>query len=219
MNVLEKIFSLPKSLYFNLKVLPFWQACKLPILIKYNTHITSSSGRIIILDNIRFNMISIGFGNVGIFNKKYSPSIIELKGKIQIKNNCHFGHGCKISVGPNGILTIKENFSNTAEGTIICFDKINIGNNCLMSWNTLIMDTDFHETIDLNDNIINPKSLPITINDNVWICNRAIVLKGSYIPDGCIIGTNSLVNKKFTQENCLLAGNPSKIKKTNIKRL
>lgn len=216
-HLLEIILSLPKSLYFNFRVLPLKQALYCPVLIHYNCKFTKLTGNITIENNIYTGMIRIGFGNVGIFDKKYSRSIIELYGHIIFTGNAQFGHGSKIIVGPNGILNIGSNFSNTAEGVIICFSNIKIGKNCATSWNSMIMDTDFHDTQNTLNQKISPCTAPINIGDNVWLCARAIILKGCNIPTGCIIGCNSVVCKNINADQfSLLAGNPATIKKRNI---
>ena len=57
---------------------------------------------------------------------------------------------------------------------------------------------------------------PIIIGDRAWLCMRSVILKGSVIPDGCIVGANSLVTKQFCTSNTLLAGNPAREIKYNV---
>ncbi len=213
---IEYLLSIPKSFYFNLSVLPFRQAIRLPVFIRYNCKIKSAKGKIVFKNAIRRGIVKIGFGNVGVFDKKYSRSIVELKGAVVFESKATFGHGTKISVGPKATLTIGDNFTNTAEITIICFKDMSFGKNVLTSWNTLIMDTDFHATYHIQTNQTFSYEEPVRIGNNVWIGTRAVVLKGSCVPDGCIVGANALVNKKYEEENCLLAGNPTKICKRGI---
>lgn len=40
----EYILSIPISVYCNIRLLPFRQACKLPILVRYNTRLISLGG-------------------------------------------------------------------------------------------------------------------------------------------------------------------------------
>lgn len=160
-------------------------------------------------------MIRVGFGDVGIFDNVLSRTIIQLDGKIIFYGKALIGHGSRISVGGNGILEIGENFTITAETSIICHKKIKFGNNVLISWENLFMDTDFHKIKSIENNIINePKE--IFVGNNVWIGCRNTILKGSQILNNCVIGSNSLINKKFDKNDILIAGNPAKILKENI---
>lgn len=43
-HLIEKILSLPKSLYVSLRFFPLVQAIRIPILVRYNTKLTSLSG-------------------------------------------------------------------------------------------------------------------------------------------------------------------------------
>jgi len=58
---------------------------------------------------------------------------------------------------------------------------------------------------------------PIKIGNKVWIGCRTTILKGTAIADGCIVGANSFVSKNFNQKNCMIAGNPARIVKENVK--
>lgn len=127
-----------------------------------------------------------------------------------------FGPGSSIVLEPNSELFIDDNFVNTARTTISCWKKIQIGKNCLFSWNTFITDTDFHPTYNPLTYEINKPIGETIIGNNVWVGQNVIILKNSIIPDGCIIGANTLVNKTFVLKNCLLAGSPAEIKRSNI---
>jgi acetyltransferase-like isoleucine patch superfamily enzyme len=77
------------------------------------------------------------------------------------------------------------------------------------------MDTDEHPIYDKEKNIINPDKA-IFVGNDVWIAARSMLLKGSYIPNGCIVGANSLITKKFTTQKAIIAGNPAKIIKEDV---
>ena len=204
-----------KTFYFNLKYFPFKQALKLPVLISKNVYLKEVSGKIHFDCPIRFGLIQIGYGNVGIFDKKMSRTIWDVSGDVTFCGNASIGHGSKIVVGPEGSLIFGENLKITAESSLVAFNKIQIGNNCLLSWDTLLMDTDFHKVKNDNSEIINsPK--PIFIGDNVWIGCRSVILKGSVIPNNSIIAINSLVNKELLVGNCIYGGSPVRCLKENI---
>jgi acetyltransferase-like isoleucine patch superfamily enzyme len=133
------------------------------------------------------------------------------------RNSVYIGSGSRISVGKNGRIKFGVNFCNTAMGTICCVSNVTLGRNVLTSWNTLIMDTDWHSIQDIKTLEIFPKTKPISIGNNVWIGTRAVILKGGRIPDGCIVGANSLITKQFDKNNAIIAGNPAKVLKENVR--
>lgn len=57
----------------------------------------------------------------------------------------------------------------------------------------------------------------VIIGDDVWIAQRVTLIKGAQIPSNCVVGACSLVNKKFEEEGCIIAGNPAKVIKRNIR--
>ncbi|MDR0560163.1 MAG: acyltransferase [Prevotellaceae bacterium] len=204
-----------KTIYINFKFLSFKKAIKFPILISRKVWLKSCSGKIEIIGDIRSGLIKIGFGEVGIFDKRHSRSILGLYGKIVFNGAANIGHGSKIIVAKDGILSLGNKFTISAESQIICYKKITFGENCLISWDNLFMDTDFHKMMDEKDKIINePKE--ITVGNHVWIGCRCLVLKGSVIKDGNIIGANSIVVNELENKNSVYVGNPVKCVKKNI---
>jgi acetyltransferase-like isoleucine patch superfamily enzyme len=204
-----------KTIRFNFRHFPFAIAKRLPVFISRSVVLKDISGSIGIEGQISTGMIKVGYGDVGIFDKKKSRTVWEVRGTVQFKGRAFIGHGSKISVGEKGYLTIGNNFSITAETAIVCFHRINIGDNCLFSWEILMMDTDFHKILDLNQRLINADT-PITIGNNVWIGARSTILKGAQLPNDSIVAANSTVTRKVEQANCIYGGEPLRILKENI---
>jgi acetyltransferase-like isoleucine patch superfamily enzyme len=204
-----------KTIYFNLKYFPVKQAVKLPVLLSNKVYLREVKGRIHFNCEIKFGLVQIGYGNVGIFDKKKSRTIWEVYGDVTFCGNANIGHGSKIIVGPKGSIIFGTRLLISAESSIIAYEKIQFGNNCFLSWDTLLMDTDFHSIKNEKEEIINsPK--PIIIGNHVWIGCRSVILKGSIIPDNSIIAINSLVNKELMEENCIYGGSPVKCIKEKI---
>jgi hypothetical protein len=204
-----------KTIRFNFTHFPLRVACKLPVFISNNVALKDISGTVKIDTEVFTGMIKVGYGNVGIFDRKKSRTIWEVKGAVRFKGRAFIGHGSKISVGENGYLMIGHNFSITAETAIVCFHEISIGDNCLFSWDILMMDTDFHKIRDLNQQLINADT-PITIGNNVWIGARSTILKGAQLPNDSIVAANSTVTRKVEQTNCIYGGEPLRILKNDI---
>lgn len=201
-----------KTLYFNFKLLPPRDAISIPFLISGNCHLANLKGKIILHEK-SFLCVKIGFGNVGIFDKQYGRTIINLSGTIEFRGKAYLGHGSKLSVG--GILVLGENFKISAESSIVCEHKISFGSNCLISWDCLFIDNDFHDIYDLSSRLKINKSRPILIGDNVWFCSRCTILKGVEISNDCVVGASSVISGSF-KANSLIAGSPAVVIRNNI---
>ena len=214
-KIISMILGLPKSIFLNFKYLNIKDAIRLPIIVTHKVSLRKVSGSLKIDEPIKMGMIKLGFNNVGIFDRYKQRSIWSVSGNIIFRGCASLGHGTKISVGANGELVIGKNLTITAESAIVCEKSIEIGDDCLISWDNLIMDTDFHDIIDKNGKIINePKQ--IIIGDKVWIGCRNTILKGANIKSSTVVGANSLISREINDDNCIVAGNPIKVIKEDI---
>lgn len=134
-------------------------------------------------------------------------------GEIEFYGKAYFGAGVKVI--NSGKLAIGANSTITGNSTIICHEHIEIGENCLISWDCQISDTDFHKIIE-NDEQTNVNK-PIIIGDNVWIGSKCIVLKGVNIADGVIVAAGSVVTKELADEDSIYISNKIAKKKVQWK--
>jgi transferase family hexapeptide repeat protein len=198
------------TIYFNFKYFPFKQAIRLPVFVSRHVFLLDMKGTVIIDAPFRTRLIKIGYRGVGIFDHKRSRTIWQVSGTVVFKGKASVGHGSKISVGDNAKLIFGEMFVITAETSIIAYEKIiQFGNHCILSWDTLIMDTDFHKIFNEKNQQINP-SKNVLIGNNVWIGCRCLILKGTIIPDNSIIAAGSLVNNSLDGEHKIFGGHPAK---------
>lgn len=90
---------------------------------------------------------------------------------------------------------------------------IKIGSNCMIAKDVSIISVDHlfeKSTIPYIDQGYDISNNPIFIGNNVWIGEKAIILKGVSIGDNSIIGAGSVVTKSIPR-NTVVAGNPAKI--------
>ncbi len=115
--------------------------------------------------------------------------------------------------------TVQIGEQTTAQGVYILSrdEDVSIGSDCMFSREIEIRSTDVHKIYSLESGERLNNAQKITIGNHVWIAARAILSKGSAIPDGCVIGAGSFVNKPFTEPNAILAGTPAKIVKQHIR--
>ena len=100
-----------------------------------------------------------------------------------------------------------------------CINKIVIGNNVMIGSGVLITDHQ-HGILAYSDTPVADRELvskgPVIIGDNVWIGQRAQILKGVSIGDGAIIAAGAIVTHDIPS-NCVAVGVPAKVVRQNIR--
>ena len=139
--------------------------------------------------------------------------------KIVIKSSKYENRKLKIQGMTNCTLTIEEDFYVNGQLFLEFTENTNIkiGQDCMFSYDIIMRTGDGHKifsTQQANERI-NPNE-DIIIGNHVWVACKAIILKGAVISNNSIVGACSLVNKKFYEENVILAGTPAAIKKRDI---
>ncbi len=121
------------------------------------------------------------------------------------------------TVYPQGVLHIGDDVGLSGT-TISCSKAITIGNNVMIGSGCLITDNDAHPlNAEKRRNVYNYKdvaTLPVVIDDDVFIGTRSIILKGVTIGRGAVIGAGSVVTKDVPPFT-IVAGNPAR----EIKRI
>lgn len=203
------------TLYFNFRYLPWKQAFRLPVLVSGKTKLRKLSGNIIFECPIKTGLVQIGFGNIGLFDRDVSRTVWEVYGTVIFRGKAHIGHGSKIVVGAGGVLRFGKNFGISAETSVFVSNRVEFGDDCLLSWEILVMDDDIHKIKNELGEIVNSPQ-PIVFGDRVWVGCRSTILKGSSVPDGAIIGAGSTVAAKLEHERSVYAGNPAKKIKSDV---
>ena len=221
MKYLKAIFGLLfhlnfKSVYFNFHYLPFRQAVHLPVLLAWNTRLRKMKGTLSIEAPVRIGMIRLGAEEMGIYDRKRHRTVWENAGKVIFKGSALLRYGAKIIVGPDGVLTLGDNFRMSSESYIICYHSVDIGKGCRISWNTQILDTDFHKIYDLAGNRLNPDAR-IVLGDSNWIAHSTTITKGTELGDMVVVASNSLINRKYEGHNMIIAGRPAKVVREGIR--
>ena len=158
----------------------------------------------------------------------------KIKTKIKIKingnNNTVIIKGIKtvkrlyIGVGSTtpceGInIEIGNNFT-CVDTTILAYQHnvpIKIGDDCLFSKDVIIRSGELpHQIYDTitGENLDNSNG--ISIGNHVWIGESVYIMKKVKISDNSIVGSASVVTRKFDEENVVIAGNPAEIRRRNI---
>ena len=183
---------------------------RLPIFADFGSTISKGSGSRFIIDNRLF----LGGKYIGDMTqahatiRMYRNSVFHVKGRVKL------GPGVGVVIGSNARLTIGDNSYITSSSVVYCSGNIEIGSDCAISWNTSILDTDFHH-IYYPDGTKNELIKPVKIGNKVWIGCGVTILKGVTIGDNAVIAAHTLVNRDVPA-NCMAAGNPMRIVRENI---
>ena len=149
--------------------------------------------------------------------------IIGDNNKITIDDTCGYNPHMNIKIGliapcNNCEIKIGKHFhSGTLEFiTPIQEDgmKIEIGDDCMFSIGTEFIPSDSHAIFDENGKVRNIAK-HIKIGNHVWFGANVTICKNTEIADGCIVGAHSVVSGKFTEPNCIIAGNPARVIRRN----
>jgi acetyltransferase-like isoleucine patch superfamily enzyme len=121
-------------------------------------------------------------------------------------------HPCILCTWQAGAeLVIGDDFGMTG-GSIVCAERVTIGNRVFVGCNATITDTDFHP-LSPQARSAQPQSgtsAPILIDDDVFIGMHALVLKGVHLGAGCVVGAGSVVTRDVPA-GAVAAGNPARI--------
>lgn len=150
-------------------------------------------------------MLLFGFPGVGSLDSFYERTIWDVSGFVTLGGSgIYIGSGSRLCV--YGKCYLGDHFGISGRSSIICYDNVIFGNNALVSWDVLIMDSDIHIILDENDSRIN-LNRGIVIGTHVWIGCRSTILKGCKIPANSIIAAGSIISSPLEKDGCIYASN------------
>ncbi|NYT79748.1 acyltransferase [Alcaligenaceae bacterium] len=122
-----------------------------------------------------------------------------------------------IRIGLDSSVRIGNNVTCTSRCMISAVERshITIGDECMISSSNEIKTDDSHPIFDVTTGKRLNMPRDIVIGNHVWLARRAVVLGGSSIGDGSVIGY-SAVAKGSIPNNCIAVGVPARVIKRNI---
>ncbi|MBR1944932.1 MAG: glycosyltransferase [Alphaproteobacteria bacterium] len=147
--------------------------------------------------------------------KKLDVVVVGNSNMIRMKQTKRIIDRLTLFVENGGIIEIGEDLSAEFDTVFVANGgkgrKISVGNDCMFSHGILVRTSDGHKILDAQTKA--PLNLPkdISVGSHVWVGARSVLLKGTVIPDNCIVGACSVVTKAFCETNRTIAGNPAKV--------
>ena len=212
------VLALPRSVWYNYRLLPARQARHLPLLISHRTRVVDVSGKISLnTENLRIGMVKIGFNTCQMTDFRYHRTMLNIRGRLDLLGECAIGAGCSIEVAETGTLTLGDHFNMGPCSLIVCHKATTFGRDVLTSWRCTFMDTDQHRLVDNEGHRCN-EDRPIVFGDNVWCGCNVIVTKGTHVCSHSTIGAGSCVHGTFDEERTVIAGNPARVVRRGVWR-
>lgn len=171
------------------------------------------------IPNVRFN--TVGEKNIVQFHEgtNFVNCLFSLSGGMRVTIGPSKFNIVGLNIfGKESVVEIGSNFSCWGV-EIRCHEQrtqVSIGSNCMFAQDVLIYATDVHSIFDQFTGELLNLGEQVIIGDKVWCARGVTILKGSTIRNHVVIGANSLVNKKFNENNVIVAGNPAAVVRRGI---
>lgn len=149
--------------------------------------------------------------NTNSYNGNGRTSILRMDDNSMLvsKGSFRFMYGADIILFSGAKLILGNNSFINSDCKIRCHEKISIGDDCAISHDFTVMDSDAHKL----NGIVNKS--PVCIGNHVWIGTRVTILSGVSVGDGAVIAAGALVTKDVPS-NTLVGGVPAKIIKSDV---
>lgn len=162
---------------------------------------------------VRSGVLTLGTRYFG-FADTRATGLIRVRGSLIVEGKAHIAVGNRWDIGDQAVVVIGRDTYFSPDTVVVASTGITFGEGCAISWQCQLIDDDFH--IFHNGSRERPRTAAIILGDRVWVGTRCIILKGSRIADGCVVGANTTVRGIFDEPNCLIAGSPARVIKRGI---
>lgn len=211
-----------KTLYFNFRTMPFAQAKRLPVYIYGKVSFITLDGEVQIEGDIKPGMIKMGI-NVDLFSGRNTALIcLGPQSRITFRGEARIDVNYIIRLSPGAHLEVGNSVILGSNVKICCSNRISIDDFSGVSFESQVIDTNFHYLLNCEDGSVRRASTPVHIGKYNWIGNRCTIMRGTRTPDFTIVGSNSLLNKNYDVPEMtnggMLAGCPACIRSTKKTR-
>lgn len=127
----------------------------------------------------------------------FTEVTIDKKAQLHIGNSFRMRDGAKIRIRRGAACSIGNNSALGTNNMIVCHERITIGDNVQFAQNVQIYDHDhdFRHADGLKANHF--KTAPVEIGDNCWIGANVVILRGTKLGAGCVVGAGSVIKGEY----------------------
>lgn len=162
----------------------------------------------VLFSGVRFACMKIFYVNRFSWRgmERFSPNTeihISENGSIHLGNRVRMHRRSKLSAFGNGVLEIGDNTAIGRDVSINCMDRITIGADVQLAEGTRIYDHDHDFRCPGGLKAEKYLTAAVEIGDNCWIGCNVIILRGTKLGKGCIVGAGSVL-KGIYPDNSLV---------------
>ena len=156
--------------------------------------------------------LEVGINYNGI-SYRSDKTLLNILGKLDVEESASIGRGCRLDIGEFGSVSFGRDVVVNCNTTLIIMHHLEIGDQCRIGWDCQFLDEDFHTLSypgqkETAENII--------IGNRVWIGCGVKIYKGTVIPGGCVVASDSVVKGIYTKERALIGGVPARVLKEDV---
>lgn len=221
MNQVENRLQLCKTIYFCLRTMPFRYARRMPVWIYGKTKFFNLSGKMLPSDSTE---IYSGMMKIGLMDPARSVSdanSLSISGEVRYGKNVVVRQGAKWKI--SGKLRIGDNCMLADNVTLFVSTDVVFEDSCVIAFNTMLMDSDVHYMLKIEDMTVKNNCRPIYIGRGSWVGSYTMIKKGTKLPPFTIVvGPYSCLSKDYTDslpKYPMIGGNPAKLIKSGFREI
>lgn len=215
LSVPNQSLNIFKTLVFNFIAFGIKGIIYRPVFI-YNNVKIYRVGRIIFHCPLKPGLLKIGYADL----KSQGVTKFFNAGTIELYDSASIGGA---SIVENLGLIILKGMNYISDGCYIFIrKKLEIGVQSVIGFHSLIMDSDDHYTVNVENKQVSCNKKEIIIGNYNWIASHSYIKKGTKTPDYLIVASaNALLTKDYTffPPYSVIGGVPVKLLKSGIRRI
>ena len=150
---------------------------------------------------------ALNFGIKRIKGSKLESRLLVESGAVLDTKGGSISYGADIEIFSNSHLELGKGIAFNINSTIICGDYIQIGDNVCLGRDVTVRDNNGEHFMSRK---VYKIKRPVTIGQHSWLCEQSMVMPGSKIGVGVIVGARSVVSGKLPNFT-LASGSPAQV--------
>ena len=205
------------TLKLNLKLLPWHQARRLPIVVEGPLHIEiGEEARVILRDDATKGTITLGSRHET-YKAEAGKAQFSIFGTWEVRGRIRIGLDSCLYIHRGATLTTGKDIYVARDSQIECAERVSIGDNVLAG-EIYICDSAGHSVAHGEE--VQPMTKPIVIGDGCYFGFRTKVLRGAVVPPHSVIGSGAVCTRDYGADHpdghLLLTGVPAEVKASDV---